>query len=290
MPKIISTLALIIALILFPPTGLILISQNAVKGEALYPVKRTLEGGILYIVALNPYTRAYFAVALANRRYDEIILLLGNDENADSTLQELVVQAGTAASDINKVSSAYQRSQLIADLSTSIDKYQKGLTDAQDQLDKRSEIIASQNKPQASQVTQSPSIEPQASSTFSTAQPSPQLTQPVRKSNLTEEERRRREAIEKAKRELEELKRKLEEEKKKLLLQSINSQTDSQPQPSPTPSSSPTSRPSPSPSPSPILSPSPRPSASARSAVSISLEKREQEKNKKPSPSPSSNH
>ncbi len=282
MLKILSTLFLVLILILFPPTTLIIISQNAVKGDSLYPVKRGLETGTLFIVSLTPYTKAYFAVALANRRYEEMSVLLSQGDDADSTIQELVVQAGVAAGDISKVSNANQRSKLIADLSSSIDKYDQGLAKAQEEIAKTN---TGQGRPTASFRPVDSGSTPKPSSTNpneSANRSSPQVNIPPRPTQLPsqseEEFLRKKEMLEKARRELEEVKRILEEERRRLRAQGNNFQQDSSKHnslPSPSPIPSPSLRPSPSPQPSPSIAPSPSPTAKAstRSAHSASLER-----------------
>jgi|SRR3989344_3390292 len=295
MLKIVSTLALFVALILFPPTGLILISQDAVKGDRMYPVKRSLENGVAFIVSLTPYTRAYFAVALANRRYEEVAILLGNNENADSTLQELVVQAGEAASNINEVGNSNQKVRLITDLTTSIDRYEKGLSEAQQEIGKRSAIniaLKRQQQPGAGQSAV-PTPEPSPSVLTSTPQPSQTSVSRTDPSPAPEgeieddkEAKKRQRAIEKARKELEELKRKLEEEKRLLQLQNNNHQSNQdQPQPSPSPTPSPSFIPSASPS----VAPSPSVKASSNSTRLRGQHEKEEQKKKQESNSDENN-
>lgn len=264
--KILSNLILVLMIILVLPVGLIMVSQDAVKGDFRYPVKRGVEGGILAIASLTPFTRAYFAVALANRRYGEVALVIGKGNNAVSELDELVTQTSTAVSDINKISSSDQRAKLIADLTTSIKKYDEGLAQAQQEIASKTIISDYQTAPsqgtsqtpapvattQISPLTDRPtSASPPINTPVPTYQPSQQPRQftqapPQGPSRQDEELRRQQEAIEKARRELEELRRKLEQQKINL-----------QPQPQPFIPQNSLPPPQPSPSATPTIPPSP---------------------------------
>ena len=75
MGKIISTFALIIMIVLFPPAALITVSQGAVQGDATYPIKRILEDGIFAVASLNSVSKAWFAAARSDRRFKEFTTL-----------------------------------------------------------------------------------------------------------------------------------------------------------------------------------------------------------------------
>lgn len=260
--KIIQTLALVIMIVLFPPAALITVSQGAVQGDATYPIKRWLEGQVLFLASFNPTTRALYAVAQANRRYEESAKLLSTGDDAGSTLQELVTQSNVAAGDINNLSNANEKSKLIADLTNSIAKYDQGLAQAQEQISRNTQTrnIQSTPTPQPTgKSTESPST-PRPSATQSTeSTPAPSVrTSPTPRptgSHADEEDRRRQEEIERARRELEELRRRLEEEKKKL--NQANTAKQSSPTPTPTPKSSPSRTPTPTPTPTQTPRPSP---------------------------------
>lgn len=290
MLKIVSTAALVLMFLLMIPAGLITISQDAAKGDWNYPIKTGIEDVILSVASLTPYTKAYFAVALANRRYAETEKVLASGENADSSLEELVAQTTSAANDIGKVSSSQQRARLIADLSNAIDKYDKGLETAQISIDTKSEINSQKNSPTplisgsaapASKRTATPvpgisDRTPPASSQQNPQQAyNPALDQALRD---------QREAIDRTRRELEELRRKLELEQKSLqppLYQPPLPGSNSVYAPSLSPTQIPTPKPSPSPSSygygassdnTPMMSPSVAPSYTP--APSLSSKKR----------------
>lgn len=287
MGKIISTLALVIMIVLFPPAALITVSQDAASGDFMYPVKRVLEDGVLFLASFNTTTKAYFAVAQANRRYEESAKLLSMGHDAGRTLQELVTQSNVAALDINKISSTSQKARLITSLSNSIIKYDEGLAKAQQQIPKTdvskpSPTQTSQPALEAPVTTSAPqpqtSAKPAVSSTTSSTQPTPQAThQPTftpspkpTPSPANNEAKKQQEAIEKARRELEELRKRLEEEQKKLQ-QEKNPQESSQKQPDdqkrgddPVSTQIPSPSPTPSPSKTPVLTSTPSPSASSK--------------------------
>lgn len=230
MLKIISTVALILVFVLMVPAGLIMISQDAAKGDWNYPIKRGIEDVILSAVSLNPYSKAYFAVALANRRYDETEKLLASGGNADVSLKELVSQTSSASDDINKISSSQQRANLIADLKASIQKYDKGLAQAQVNIDTKT---VSQASKAAGKDTSKPS--PTVSYYPSSSMQQGGSSQKADNSGLNEELQDQREAIDRTRRELEELRKKLEEEQIKIQLSNqvpMPQQENSNPSPS----------------------------------------------------------
>lgn len=127
MVKLLSTIVLILAIILFPPAALAVISNNAVPGEATYPIKRALEDGIYAVASLNPTTKAWFSAARSDRRFQELSTLLAQGKSASNTLNELVVQTDIAAEQIKKVEDPAKKQELIIQLSESIDKYSQKL-------------------------------------------------------------------------------------------------------------------------------------------------------------------
>lgn len=130
MVKIISIVILVLSLILFPPAALALVSNNAVPGDATYPIKRGLEDVIYAVVSIHPSTKALFAKARSDRRFQEITVLLTQGKEATQTLNELVEQTQTAADQINLVSDLNARKEMIKKLQDSIAKYDEGLSKA----------------------------------------------------------------------------------------------------------------------------------------------------------------
>lgn len=222
MPKIISTLVLVLMFVLMVPAGLIMISQDSVKGEWNYPIKRGIEDVVLAGASLNPYTRAYYSVALANRRYDESEKLLALGANADNSLDELVEQTTVAADNIGNLKNSTDRAKLVDNLADSIEKYDQGLVQAQEQIIRRSEL---QMRPPSSAMSVS-SYQSLAPSSTPTSVPAPSVqevpevkTTPVPQKSRPvfslppggdEDSKRQFEAIEKTRKELEMLKVKLE--------------------------------------------------------------------------------
>ncbi len=134
--KLLATVILILAIVLFPPAILAYVSQDALPGDTLYPVKRKLEDGVLFLASITPQTKAWYALAYSQRRYKETTGLIAKGENkaAGGSLKELVSQTSLAASDIQHVSDPTQKKALIQDLAKSLAEYHKGLTDAKEQL------------------------------------------------------------------------------------------------------------------------------------------------------------
>ena len=61
MIRLLSIITLILSIVLFPPASLALISNNAVPGDSIYPIKRFLEDGIYAVASITPGTKAWFS-------------------------------------------------------------------------------------------------------------------------------------------------------------------------------------------------------------------------------------
>ncbi len=133
MIKLLSTIILILVIVLFPPAALAFVSQNAIPGDKIYPIKRGLEDVILKMASVNPNTQAWFSVNVSNRRFDESKALLLQGKDAEMSLNDLVTSTNIAASEINNLDSG-KKTQLAADLTTSIGQYQTSLVAVQTQL------------------------------------------------------------------------------------------------------------------------------------------------------------
>lgn len=221
MAKLLGIISLILAIVLFPPAALAVISNNAVPGDAAYPIKRFLEDGIYAVASLTPTTKAWFAAARSDRRFQEVAALITQGKQAGDTLNELVEQTQIAASQINQITDQKQKEQLINQLSQSIEKYDQGLQ----QLTVQPSIPPAVPQPAiAPSPTPSPSVTPTISSPTPRATPTAIIpptaptplptVQPVPGPNREGEGRegQRQREIEEARRRLEEIKRRLEEE------------------------------------------------------------------------------
>ncbi len=133
MPRIIGIFLLVFSVVLFPPAALAFVSQNAIPGDATYPIKRKLEDGILLAASLNPKTKAWFSTDLANTRFAETQALIAQNKSVSVSLQELVAQTNTAALDINEFQDPSQKAQYVQTLTTSINKYEQVLAQVQQQ-------------------------------------------------------------------------------------------------------------------------------------------------------------
>lgn len=158
MLRIFSILVLILFIALLPPAALAYVSQDAIPGDQLYPVKRKLEDIILSVASISPTTRAWYALAYSRRRYDETTSLINKKDNtaASLTLKELVDQTSSVASEIQQVNSASQKIQLKEQLNTSIIEYQKGLNTAKTQLGQNQQAVRPSPTPTGRGQTPSP--------------------------------------------------------------------------------------------------------------------------------------
>lgn len=177
MTKLLSILTLILLIVLFPPSVLALISNNAVPGDVTYPIKRKLEDGILLIVSVNPATRAWFSASRSTRRFDEArILIAQGKQTAGASLEELVSQTEITAKQIDQIQDPIQKEQLKKQLVQSITQYNQGLNQIQKQIQPgQAEVV--------SKATPLPSVE----EVISTPMPSiSQLPGPTQASKITQ--------------------------------------------------------------------------------------------------------
>lgn len=132
MSRFFSTATFIIPILFAPLTVLILLSQNTVPGNLLYPYKRGLEVMILAAASLNPTTGAYFHTNLSDRRYTEAeSLLVKNDISGLSSFIDEVTVTQLA---IDQISDPQKKQELNKSLIEKIDSYQTGLTKVQTQV------------------------------------------------------------------------------------------------------------------------------------------------------------
>lgn len=172
MARLISIIVLILSLVLFPPAALALVSNNAVPGDTVYPIKRKLEDIIFAIASINPTTRAWFAAARSDRRFKEFSTLIAQGKSASDTLDELVAQTQVAAEELKKVDDPIKKQELISQLSQSIDKYSQKLEEVS---------ISSQPPPSQPSVVVTPTpttapILPRVSSPLGVTSPRPTAT------------------------------------------------------------------------------------------------------------------
>lgn len=224
MVKFLSILSIILAIVLFPPAALALISNNAVPGDATYPIKRTLEGGIVKLASITPVTKAWFSVERSNRRFQETTVLIAKGGNFSKTLDELVDQTVVAAKEVAKVDSPAQKQELIAKLSASIKKYDEGLVKAEKQLEISHPAPATTPQPlvttqpttapaptSAPQSTSTPQVAAPTSiptPTLPTPSPTPTQATPTQVTPVNPSHRE----VEEARRRLDEIQMRLEEE------------------------------------------------------------------------------
>lgn len=246
MVRLLTIITIILSIVLFPPATLAVISNDAVPGDATYPIKRFLEDGIFTIASITPVTKAWFASARSDRRFQEITVLLNRGKSIKETLSELVEQTQTASTQIDRVKDSSQKKQLINKLSTSIEKYDQGLKKV------------SQNKqPLVLPPAPTPVSPPKQSQPQPTILPAQDqsVESPVYSSGPSQQE------IEEARGRLEEIRRRMEEER--IVLEEEErlrqSQTSSTPTPTAVPTPTPTAKSGSSPVPTPFSTPTQKP-------------------------------
>ncbi|MBI4009335.1 hypothetical protein HY357_03810 [Candidatus Roizmanbacteria bacterium] len=175
MAKILSTVILILTIVLFPPAALAVISNNAVPGDAAYPIKRVLEDAIFAVASLNPTIKAWFAAARSDRRFKEFTSLVAQGKKGEETLNELVEQTQIAASQINQVKDDNQKQKLIQQLSESINKYDLGLQQVSSPIPANPAPVAQETSTPQPTQTPTPVVRSTPRSTI-TSQPNPAPT------------------------------------------------------------------------------------------------------------------
>ena len=205
MIKLLSIPILILSLILFPPAALAIISNNAVTGDATYPVKRGLENVIYSVASRNSTTKAWFAKARSDRRFQEINILITQGKKAKEILNELVEQTQIAANQIDKIPNPVEKEKFISQLSDSITKYDQGLSQIS-QLPVFSPAPSPSSSPLASPIS---SFQPQPSTLpIPTSTPTPIPSTPTPSPS-------RQNDIDKTRDQLDKIKEQLEKQKQK---------------------------------------------------------------------------
>lgn len=173
MIRLLSILILVLSIVLFPPATLALVSNNAVPGDATYPIKIGLENVVFAIFSINPATRAWFAKARSDRRFKEFSVLIAHGKKAQDSLNDLVEQTNMAAEEIKKVDDPLKRGELIAQLSESITKYDQKLTEVSESQQPKPAPLSSDLSPTPTQTPTVTSISTPASSSLPTSTSSP---------------------------------------------------------------------------------------------------------------------
>lgn len=244
MVRLLSIATLILVIVLSPPAVLAVVSNNAVPGDATYPIKRGMEDAIYAVASLNPVTKAWFAKARSDRRFKEITVLLTQGKKASQTLDELVKQTQTAADQIDKVSDSTQKAKLISQLSDSISKYNEGLAQT------------SKTKPVTAPLVNTTPVPTLAPRSTPLVFPSPYPT--------TDPE------LERTRDELERIKKRLEEIERQMQFQ--NQQNQSSPSQNLTPIITPTPTPTPKPKPTVTVTPAATPRAGIKQNLNVQFD------------------
>ena len=227
MVKLLSIFTIILAIVLFPPAALALVSNSAVPGDKTYPIKRSLEDIIYSVASLNPTTQAWFSAARSGRRYKEFTILITQGKFEKNSLNELVSQTGVAVAQVNQITNTTTRIKYIDELSQNLNKYNQGL-----------QQIENQTTPERPKFSPTPSstptfvaiprstspVQPTAIPTTSPQPPPAQAEQPSSAFEDKELVKQQQQIIENARKAMEEYQRQLEKEKKKSEEPTVTSQ------------------------------------------------------------------
>ncbi len=177
MIRLLTIISIILAVVLFPPASLALISNNAIPGDKTYPIKIGLEDIIYMVASISPTSKAWFSGARSDRRFQELNILATEGKQTGQTLNDLVEQTQITANQIANVSDQDQKTKLIEQLSASIEKYDKGLEKISSVEPAPAPITATIPIEPESTVRPSASATPRATSTPSpTPTPTPTST------------------------------------------------------------------------------------------------------------------
>ena len=170
--KLLGIISLILAIVLFPPASLAVLSNNAVPGDSTYPIKRGLEDVIYAVASLNPTTKAWFAAARSDRRFQEFNTLIAQGKPSTNTLDELVAQADVTASEIKKIDDPLKKKELIDQYTKTIEKYDQGLQQVEQQVASKNLVPKEQPQTTSSQSPVIIEVTPMPSA-VTTQQPTP---------------------------------------------------------------------------------------------------------------------
>lgn len=147
------------ALLLAPLTVLILLSQNSVPGDFLYPYKRGLENTILAAASVSPATRVAFRTDLTERRFDEAeVLLLANQDIRG--VREFVSEITTTHEELQAIDNLNEKKNLQLEFNISVDKYNERLKGIQAKLDTQGQSVPIALASNTSQPISSPEVQP----------------------------------------------------------------------------------------------------------------------------------
>jgi len=133
MSRIFNSALWIVFVVLTPLTFTGILSQNAIPGDILYPVKKSFENVALTAFAFFPETKANYTIQITENRYDEaqkLILAKSDSQGLDA----LIAQVQSATQTVNVLKNEEQKQVLQEKLIASIDTYQQKLIQVQEQV------------------------------------------------------------------------------------------------------------------------------------------------------------
>jgi len=181
--EISTWILLFIALV--PGTALGYFAENSLPSSALYPLKKSIEIVVLKLVSVNNSAKTIYQLNLASTRVKEIQAVFASNNAITTTdigqLDVAFNQFTDTQSSIQTIQDPIQKTQLKAQLQTTITEYQQQLSQIHDQLVNSTQLQPNNSNSQNQTPAQS-SIVP------SQALLSPQVTQstPPIESNISD--------------------------------------------------------------------------------------------------------
>lgn len=131
--KILSIGSWVFLFALAPVTVIILLSQNAVPGDAFYPAKRGMENVILAAASVHPATRVAFRADLTDRRFSEAeTLLLAKQDTAGLT--QFIIADVKADRELRALDDIVEKNRLQEKVKQSFVEYDQRLLAVETQL------------------------------------------------------------------------------------------------------------------------------------------------------------
>lgn len=177
MARLLAILTIFLAIALFPPAVLALLSNNAVPGDRTYPIKRALEDIVYAISSVNPTSKAWFSAARSDRRFEEISVLVAQKKSTSETIIELVNQTKISADQIKDLGNGIEKKQLADKFNASVQKYVEKLKEySKESESEQVEVLPMPTPTPASTISPLPTTTPTSIPTpiptpYSTATP-----------------------------------------------------------------------------------------------------------------------
>lgn len=157
-------------LFLLPTTALGFFAEQSIPGQALFPIKLTIEHTVLALQFLSPSSQASYSVGLVNTRFNEVQTLLTMDTSNGEDFSNFNSQLQDATNYIVSLPDSPEKTQLKDKLLSNIQLYQNQLQQQQQTIENKQQI----QEIQQLQQYQFPQIDKQSDRQNPTATPLPQ--------------------------------------------------------------------------------------------------------------------